>query len=97
MIAEIVLRCAETEVSLRPVWFQANRLSELFSGLARVAFILQREREIVMRVGVVGFKFEGFAIVGDGSVPGLRAGKINGLFTIGLGSLGEARAGEDEN
>jgi len=84
-------------MSFRPVWLEANRLFKFLGGLATVAFVVQRKGEIVMRVGVVGFEFEGFAIVGDGGVPRLRARKLDGLVAIGLGSLGKARTGEDEN
>src|ERR1700760_5107204 len=80
-----------------PVWLEAHGLCEFFYRLARLAFVLQRECEVVVRLGVVWVEFEGLAIVADGGIPRLRTRNFDGLFTIGLGCLGEARAGEDEN
>ncbi len=79
-------------MSFRPVWFEANRFFEFLGGLVSSPLYFRASAEIVMSVGVVGFEFESFAIVGDGSVPRLRTREFDGLFAIGFGGLGEARS-----
>ena len=76
LVAEFELRCAEGEVRVGPFRFEANRFFEFFGGLLGLAFVFQRERQVVVRVGVVRFEFERFAIVGDGGSPRTFAARV---------------------
>src|SRR5580700_1746678 len=80
-----------------PVWPEANRFFELFGCLLGLTFVFQCERQILVSVGIVGFEFQGFAVVGNRRVPGFLTGKFDGLFAIGVGGLGEARSGEEKS
>src|SRR6202521_1210230 len=79
-----------------PLRFELQRGFELFHGLLGVALILQRQRQIVMRIRVVGFKDQRLAVILNGLVPRLVARKLDGSLAVTLSCLRKGWRREQE-
>src|SRR5271170_5394292 len=80
-----------------PFRLEANRRLELRDSLYRIAFVLEREGQVVVREGILGFKLQCLAVIGDGLVPGFVTGLFERLLAVILSRLRETRRCNDEH
>jgi hypothetical protein len=74
-------------MGIGPLRFEPQSSFKFLNSLLGLALIFQRKRQIVMRIRIVGFKVQRFAITRDGLVPGFVARELDGLLAITLSCL----------
>ena len=93
---EIAPGCAQTVVRIRPVRFEPQCGFKFIRSLARIAFVFQRESEIVVGQRVPRFKLQRLPVSCNGFVPRLGTSKFRGLLPVSLGCLREGNLGVAE-
>lgn len=66
---EIVRGGAQSVVGIRPVGVQRYGGLKLLGGLARIALVFERERQIVVRLRVGRLKHQSLAVILNGLAP----------------------------
>ena len=69
LVLQVVPDGANSVVRVRPLRPELQRGLELFQGLSGFSLVLQRQRQVVVRGGVVGLKLQRLAVVCDCVVP----------------------------
>src|SRR5258706_14688136 len=70
-----------------PFRFQFQIRFEFLNGLRSIAFVFERQSQVVMSCRVVGFEFEHFSVIHDCLIPGFGARKLQGALAIVFGRL----------
>ena len=93
---QIVPRRPQPIVRIGPLRPEPRSRLELLNCRLCFTFVLQGERKIIVRIGVIGFDRECLSVVLNGLVPRFAARKLNRLFAVALGGLRENGRGEKE-
>src|SRR2546423_11630267 len=94
---EIVPSGTKTVVSVCPFGFEAQGGIEFVDGLLRVTSIFKGQGQVVMCIGIVGFKGKSPMVRGDGLVPGLVPRELDRLLAVSFRGLPEQRRSKHES